>query len=49
VGKGEGKNHLKNPGIDGRILLRWVFRKWKGGGAWTGLFWLRIRTVGGHL
>jgi len=25
VGKPEGKNH---PGVDGRILLRWIFRKW---------------------
>ena len=30
VGKGEGMNHFKDPGIEGRILLRWVFRKWGG-------------------
>jgi hypothetical protein len=47
VGKGEGMNHFKDPGIEGRILLRWVFRKW--GGACTGLFWLRTRTGRGHL
>jgi hypothetical protein len=28
VGKHEGKSHLEDPGIDGRILLRWIFRKW---------------------
>jgi hypothetical protein len=37
VGKPEGKNHLEDPGIDGRIILRW---KWDVG-AWTGSIWLR--------
>ena len=27
VGKSEGKNHLGDPGVDGRIILRWIFRK----------------------
>jgi hypothetical protein len=22
------RNHLGNPGIDGRIILRWIFRMW---------------------
>jgi len=26
-GKHEGKRHLKDTGIDGRIILRWIFRK----------------------
>ena len=47
VGKPEGKNHLEEPGVDGRIL-RWIFRKWHVG-AWTGSSWLRIGTGGGHL
>jgi hypothetical protein len=26
--------HLKDPGVDGRIILRWIFRKWDGGMDW---------------
>ena len=33
VGKPEGKNHWGDPDVDGRIILRWIFRKW-GGGLW---------------
>ena len=25
----EGKIHLEDPGVDGRIILRWIFRKWE--------------------
>ena len=39
--------HLVDPSVEGRILLRWIFRKWMW--AWTGLIWLRIGTGGGHL
>jgi len=42
------RGHLEDPGVDDGILLRWIFRKWKAG-AWTGLIWLSIRTVGGLL
>jgi len=28
VGKPEERDHLEDPGIDGRIILRWIFRKW---------------------
>ena len=48
VGKPEGKNQLEDRGIDGRIMLRWIFRKWDVG-VWTGSIWLRIGTVDGHL
>jgi hypothetical protein len=34
VGKPEGRGHLKNPGVDGRIILRWIIRKGDGR-AWT--------------
>jgi len=48
VGKPEAKTHLGDPGVDGRIILRWIFRKWDVG-VWTGSIWLRIGTGGGHL
>ena len=48
VGKPEGKSYLGDPGIDGRIILRWIFRKWDVG-VWTGSCWLRIGKGGGHL
>jgi hypothetical protein len=35
------RDHLGDPGVDGRIILRRIFRKW-GVGVWTGLGWLRI-------
>ena len=22
------RDHLENPGADGRIILKWIFRKW---------------------
>ena len=25
-------HHLEDPGVDGMIILRWIFRKWNGGG-----------------
>jgi hypothetical protein len=42
------RDHFEEPGADGRIVLRWIFRKWDVG-AWTGLAWLRMWTGGGHL
>jgi hypothetical protein len=41
-------DHSEDPGIDKRIILRWICRKWDGG-VWTGLMWLRIGTGGGLL
>jgi len=42
------RGHWGDPGADGRIILRWIFRKWDVG-VWTGSSWLRIGTGGGHL
>jgi hypothetical protein len=25
------RDHLEGTGVDGRIILRWIFRKWDGG------------------
>jgi hypothetical protein len=48
VGKPEGKNHLIDPEIDGRIILKRIFKK-QNGTAWTGSIWPRIGTDGGLL
>jgi hypothetical protein len=34
VGKCEGRDHLKNLGEDGSIVLKWIFKKWNRR-AWT--------------
>jgi hypothetical protein len=44
VGEPERKNHLENPGVDGRIILRWIFRKWDVG-LWTGASWLNASQI----
>jgi hypothetical protein len=36
-----------DPGVDGRIILRRIFRKWDVG-VGTELSWLRIETGGGN-
>jgi hypothetical protein len=41
-------DNLGDPSVDGRIMLRWIFRKWYRV-VWTGLKWLGIGTVCGHL
>jgi hypothetical protein len=41
------RDHWGDPGVDGRIILRRIFRKWDLG-VWTVLSWLRIETGDGH-
>jgi hypothetical protein len=36
------RDNLGDPGVDGRIILQWIFRKWNMK-AWTGSSWLRDR------
>jgi hypothetical protein len=35
---------LKTLGVDGRIILKWIFKQWDE--AWAGLIWLRIGSGG---
>jgi hypothetical protein len=42
------RDHWGDPDVHGRIILRWIFRKWEGV-VWTGWSGLRIGTGGGHL
>jgi hypothetical protein len=41
------RDHLETPGVDGKIMSRWVVKNWDKG-AWTGSIRLRIGTGGGH-
>jgi hypothetical protein len=41
------RDHWEDPRLGGRIILRWIFRKWDG--ARTKLIWLRIGKGGGLL
>jgi hypothetical protein len=43
----EGRRTLGRPGVDGRIILKRIFKKWEG--AWTGFIRLRLKTGGGLL
>jgi hypothetical protein len=41
-------DYLEDPAVGGKVILRWIFRKWDVR-ALTGLIWLRVRTGSGHL
>ena len=42
------RDHLGDPGVDRRIIIRWIFKKCDVG-IWTGSSWLRTGTGGGFL
>jgi len=48
VGNLKERDHLGDPSVDGRIILKWIFSNWNVE-VCTGWSWLRIRTAGGHL
>jgi hypothetical protein len=42
------RDNCGDPGVEWRILLKWIFKKWEVG-LWIGLSWLRIEIGGGQL
>jgi hypothetical protein len=42
------RHNFKYLDVDGRIILKWIFKKWAAE-AWPELIWLRIATGGGRL
>jgi len=42
------RDHWGDQGVDGRIILRWIFRNWDVE-VWAGSSLPRIETGGGHL
>jgi hypothetical protein len=48
MGNPEIKKPLEDPGVDRRIILKWIIKLWDGE-AWTGLIWLKTRSCGGLL
>jgi hypothetical protein len=48
VGKLEGKNHLKDRGIDGRVGSEWTIGRLVVG-MWSGFTWLKMGIIGGLL
>jgi len=41
------RDHFEDPGLDGRLILRRIFRR--DGKAWTGLIWPRVGMGSGLL
>jgi hypothetical protein len=42
------RDRLEDPRLDGKIVLRYISRKWEMG-TWTRTSWLSIGTGDGHL
>jgi hypothetical protein len=47
VGSLRERDRWGDPGVDGRIMLGWIFKSWDVG-VRTGLGWLRIGIGGGR-
>ena len=47
VGNLRERDRLEEAGVDGKIILIWIFRAWNVG-VWTGSIWIGIGTGGGH-
>jgi len=47
VGNLSERDHLEDAGVDWRIILRWIIRRWDVG-ARKGSSWLRMEKGGGH-
>jgi hypothetical protein len=41
------KDHFGDPGVDGIMILKWIFGKWDVG-AWNASSWFMVGTDGGH-
>ena len=41
-------DHLEDPDLNGKIILKWILKIWVGE-AWSGLIWLRIGAGSGRL
>jgi hypothetical protein len=48
VGKPEGKNHLKDQCVEGRLGSKWTLGRLSGG-VWSGFTWIGIGIIGGLL
>jgi hypothetical protein len=48
VGKPEGKSHLEDQDVDGRMGSKWTLGR-LAGKVWIGFTWLKIGIIGGLL